>query len=231
MFTIEDIYNRLNAGTAGTKRSGAFTEPGAAPGSTMHTLDDLMNKAPVADGTGASPGDVLTGKPFWGLTSGSWGPRIGTMPSVGSQSFIPGAATQTISAGYHDGNGKVSGDANLVTGNIKAGTTIFGVTGKTEVVDTSAGNAGAGDLLSGKKAYVAGAEVTGTLQARTLSAATDTVEAGNYSAITLSAVDTDLATSNIRAGMSIFGVTGKAEVVDTSSGNATAINLTRGTKA
>ncbi len=41
MFTIEDIYNLLDTGAIPTKRSGAFTEPGAAPGDTGHTLDDL----------------------------------------------------------------------------------------------------------------------------------------------------------------------------------------------
>jgi hypothetical protein len=39
-YTLEDIYNSLNAGTAGTQRT--FTEPGVAPGTgTMHTLNDI----------------------------------------------------------------------------------------------------------------------------------------------------------------------------------------------
>jgi hypothetical protein len=45
MYTLEDIYNRLNANTQGTKRAGAFTEPSAAPGSTGHTLDQVYEKA------------------------------------------------------------------------------------------------------------------------------------------------------------------------------------------
>jgi hypothetical protein len=64
---------------------------------------------------------------------------------------------------------------------------------------------------------VAGATVTGTIATRTLSAANDTVAAGNYAATTLSAVDTDLAISNIKSGVNIFGVSGKTEVVDTTS--------------
>lgn len=45
MYTLTDIYNRLFDNTAGTKRSGAFAEPGAAPGSTGHTLDEIYNIA------------------------------------------------------------------------------------------------------------------------------------------------------------------------------------------
>ena len=45
MYTLEDIYNRLNSNTQATKRSGAFTEPSAAPGSTGHTLDQVYEKA------------------------------------------------------------------------------------------------------------------------------------------------------------------------------------------
>jgi hypothetical protein len=45
----------------------------------MHTLDEMMGKAPVVDdANGASVGDVVAGKTFWGLRSGEWGPRTGT---------------------------------------------------------------------------------------------------------------------------------------------------------
>jgi hypothetical protein len=45
MYTLEDVYNRLNDNTQATKRSGAFDEPDAAPGSTGHTLDQVYEKA------------------------------------------------------------------------------------------------------------------------------------------------------------------------------------------
>ena len=45
MYTLDDIYNRLNNNTTATKRSGAFTEPSATPGSTGHTLDQVYNLA------------------------------------------------------------------------------------------------------------------------------------------------------------------------------------------
>ncbi|HNV70042.1 MAG TPA: hypothetical protein PKO06_10105, partial [Candidatus Ozemobacteraceae bacterium] len=167
MFSIEAIYQRLLNGSTGDKRGGTpgtFKEPAGAPAGTSHTLNDVMGVAPVKDTVdGASPDQVLTGKKFWGLKDGAgWGAQIGQMANHGAMEFTPGAATQTIPQGYYDGNGKVRGDANLVTGNIKAGTTIFGVTGKTEVVDTTSGDATAEEILSGNKAWVGGVEVTGT---------------------------------------------------------------------
>ena len=99
-------------------------------------------------------------------------------------------------------------DADLATANIKSGTTIFGIAGAPNVVDTTSGDAVAGEILSGKKAWVDGAEVTGDITTQTLSDLNDTVAAGYYAATTLSTVDTDLAVGNIKEGVVIFGKTG-----------------------
>jgi hypothetical protein len=77
-YSLEDIYKRLDDGTAGSQST--FTEPGAGPGSTMHTLNDIMGKAPAKDDTnGATTADVANGKTFWGLTSGAWGLQTGQL--------------------------------------------------------------------------------------------------------------------------------------------------------
>jgi len=83
-YTLEDIYNRLDNGTAGTTSS--FTEPIAGPVSgTKHTLSEIMAKAPAVDDVnGAAVGDVLLGKTFWGRTSNGWGPLTGNSGSGGS---------------------------------------------------------------------------------------------------------------------------------------------------
>ncbi|MCP4351951.1 MAG: DUF1566 domain-containing protein [Desulfobacterales bacterium] len=98
MYTLDDIYNRLNSGTAGTKRSSVFTEPGSVPASTGYTLDQVMGAAPSVDGTnGAVASDVLNGKTFWGLTSGAWGQQTGTV-SVTAPDPAPVEKTgQTVS--------------------------------------------------------------------------------------------------------------------------------------
>jgi hypothetical protein len=84
MFTLEDIYNRLGTGAAGAKRLGPFVEPSSGPASTGHTLDEVMGLAPTVDDTdGTIPAEVVSGKTFWGLTSGNWGLKTGTMPNNG----------------------------------------------------------------------------------------------------------------------------------------------------
>ncbi|MCK4388645.1 MAG: DUF1566 domain-containing protein [Desulfobacterales bacterium] len=90
MYTIEDIYNRLNDGTAGSKRTGAFTEPDSGPTEgTGHTLDQVMEKAPCVDDTnGAGVADVASGKKFWGLTSVAWGLKTGTSAGGGGSAAV-----------------------------------------------------------------------------------------------------------------------------------------------
>lgn len=122
----------------------------------------------------AAVGDVLATKTFYNTNPQSQ--ATGTMTNNGTVSTdISAKATEvTIAQGYHSGSGKVkiaTAEQNkIITGNIKAGVTILGVAGKTEVVDTSSGDAVAGDILNGKKAWVDGSEVTGTLNKATITA-------------------------------------------------------------
>jgi len=87
MYTLEDLYNRLNSGAAGSKRVGAFAEPGAGPtAGTGHSLDDIMGLAPaIDDANGATSSHVISGKTFWGLTSAGWGLQTGTAFSAPPQ--------------------------------------------------------------------------------------------------------------------------------------------------
>lgn len=82
MYTLEDIYKRLNDGTAGSKQT--FTEPTAGPTTgTMHILNDIMDIAPSVDDTnGAKANQALSGKKFWELTTAGWGLQTGTAPVV-----------------------------------------------------------------------------------------------------------------------------------------------------
>ncbi len=82
MVTLEQIYDRLDTGAAGSKMTG-FTEPAAGPGATMHTLDEVMGAAPAVDASGALTTEVLSGKKYWGLTSGEWGLQTGSASAAG----------------------------------------------------------------------------------------------------------------------------------------------------
>jgi hypothetical protein len=76
------------------------------------------------------------------------------------------ATSDTVEQGFYAATTLHAVDADLATANIKAGVTIFGIEGKTEVVDTTeAGNpAAAGDIALGKIAFVNGAKITGTAE-------------------------------------------------------------------
>jgi hypothetical protein len=56
----------------------------------------------------------------------------------------------------------------------------------------------------------------GQIIKKTLSAANETVNAGIYDATTLSTVDADLASGNIKSGVTIFGKAGAATIKDVS---------------
>ena len=188
------------------------------------TLFGVPGKAEVVDTTtgDALAGELMAGKKAW--VDGS--EVTGTLPT---RTLTP--SNDVVSAGYYAATNLTQVDSDLVTGNIHQGKTLFGVGGKFEVVDTTTGDAIAGDIKTGKKAWVDGAEVTGTIQTRTLTPASDVVAEGFYAATNLTMVDADLATANIHAGITIFGVAGKNEVVDTTTGDALAGELMAGKKA
>jgi len=161
-YTIGDICNRLDSGTAGVQIP--FREPTIDPAPTGCTLNDIMSKAPVADNTsGALINEVLFGKTFWGLrTDGTWGLQTGTLASQ-----TPTDTTVAQPAGNYSAFNLSTVDTDLATGNVKSGVNIFGVIGTYtgiggNVQDTSSGNATAADIASGKKAWVNGVEITGT---------------------------------------------------------------------
>lgn len=97
MYKLEDIYNRLNDGTEGTKRTGAFTEPSSGPGNMGKTLNEVMDKAPVKDNTnGAEPSDVAAGKRYWGLKDGNWGLQTGSRYIDNGNGTVTDRSTELI---------------------------------------------------------------------------------------------------------------------------------------
>lgn len=84
MPTINGIYDRLATGAPSPARTGAFTEPNAAPSSSSHTLTEVLAKAPAADTiNGALSSDVKAGKTYWSLrTDSTWGLQAGTSPAA-----------------------------------------------------------------------------------------------------------------------------------------------------
>ncbi|RJQ33185.1 MAG: hypothetical protein C4562_01060, partial [Actinobacteria bacterium] len=161
----------------------------------------------------AQSGDVRAGKTF---SNASGNDNVGTLVDRGNGlSITPGTAIITIPAGIYNTDGGVAGDPDLVSANIKAGANIFGVAGKTEVVDTTEGVAPAAvaNILSGKKAFVNGALVTGNMTDRGAQVITPgtgniTIPAGYHNGAGYVVGDPDLIAANIKSGANIFGAAG-----------------------
>lgn len=163
------------------------------------------------------------------------------VPRKAAETITPGTENQTIAANqYLTGAQTIKGDGNLSAGNIKKGTSIFGVTGTLETgntgTDTSDATATAGDILYGETAYVRGEKVTGTIKsvsAATITPGTEnqTIASGQYlaGAQTIKG-DSSLIPENIKKGISIFGVGGTAEM-DTSDATAEAGDILKGKTA
>lgn len=101
--------------------------------------------------------------------------------------------------------------------------------GTAKFMDTSAGDAAAGDMLSGKKAYAGGQLVTGNIQSKAAATYTpgtsdQTIQAGQYlaGAQTISG-DTNLVSSNILKNVTIFGVTGNLALPSISQDSTTKV--------
>ena len=126
----------------------------------------------TTDGT-ATAAQILTGR-----TAYVAGEKVtGTMPKNSPAATVldTETASYTIPAGYHDGTGSVSLSLETKSATpTKAQQTIEPSEGKVlssvtvkaipaQYVDTSSGTAAAGDILTGKTAFVNGAAVTGSM--------------------------------------------------------------------
>lgn len=159
----------------------------------------------------AKPEDVLKDKTFSNRFENY---LIGTMPNNGQGSDITcGASDQTIASGYWSTANTVKGDADLVSGNIRSGVNIFGVTGTSL---QPSGTATAGDVLSGKTfSNNSGVDIAGTMpdngEGGTITPTTinQPIAKGYWSSANTVQGDQNLDQWNVRSGVTIFGVTGK----------------------
>ena len=211
------IYNTTNLSSVETDLSANNIKSGVSvfgiAGSTTVVDTALSN---------VTAGEMLAGKTAY--VAGSL--VTGTLP------------TQTLSAdsvnmtsGYYNSGNLQTIETGLTSANISTGVNLFGVVGTSVAVNTASANATAGQIISGYKAWVAGSELTGTLSNQTLTDATVVMNSGNYSAGNLALIDTDLSSVNIKSGVTIFGIAGNANVVDTQGATAVAADLLSGTTA
>ncbi len=95
------------------------------------------------------------------------------------------------------------------------------------------GDASSDDIRSGKTAIVNGSMKTGSMPIEKISDSTSTIYEGYYKETKLEKIDSDLNSDNIKTGVTIFGISGNANIIDSSSGNvdASADDLLIGKKA
>lgn len=187
---------------------------------------------PLPGDTGA--GDAVDSNILSGLEAWTKAGTLitGTMPT---QTLSPN--NDTVSAGYYNATTLSAIDTDLISANILSGKTIFGIAGKTEVVDTTEASVpiAVGTVLSGKKGFVNGALITGTMVNKvgtttviTPSTADQAIAQGYYSGVVGDGKvsgDANLVTGNIKSGITIFGVAGKTSVVDTADATAVASQI------
>lgn len=170
----------------------------------------------VPTGT-AQPSEVLVGETF--MNAG--GPQTGTMPNNGSLGTItPTTTNQSIPAGFTTG-GTVAGSPNLLAGNIRISTDIFGVIGTLDPGTQTGGDAVSANVLTGKTFTNDSGQQIGTMANRAGdTAALSSTVAGttlkllpsdgyrdgvdDYVTIT----DADFAASNIKKDVNVLGILG-----------------------
>jgi hypothetical protein len=190
--------------------------------------------ANTSDGT-AAVGDILSGKTAYvdgSKLTGTMTDRSGDTACV-SSSVDSTTLKLKASEGYRDGvnDNVIITDTDFAAANIKDAVNIFGIAGTYDHEATVPITAET--VLIGKKGRVNGATITGTMPNNAGDVAAVSAHMGattnlhmipatgytdgsdDASTIDLTTVDGDLVTGNIKSGITLFGVAGKAEVVDT----------------
>lgn len=120
--------------------NGSATAPNSISG-TSATVSTGTNTLTLTKTVSVTP-SVTAGYVSSGTAGNSSVSLTASVTTKAAATITPGTTNQTIASGtYLTGTQTISGDANLIAGNIKSGTSIFGVTGTYE----GSGDGGGGD--------------------------------------------------------------------------------------
>lgn len=167
-------YNLQSKSVTPTKKPQQVTPDGGYYGLSDVTVEAIPTQYQNTSSVTATAADVLTGKVIV-TADGSVTP--GTMANNGAVSKTLDATTKsyTVPAGYHSGTGSVSITTEEKTATpTKSPQDIAPTSGKVlakvvveaipaQYVDTKDATAAAGDILTGKSAYVGGAKIDGSM--------------------------------------------------------------------
>lgn len=116
----------------GSGDTGVVTAPSTITG-TSATVSTGTNTLTLTKTVSVTPDVTTPGYISRGTAGNSSVSLTASVTTKGAATITPGTANQTIASGtYLTGTQTINGDSNLVAGNIKSGTTIFGVTGTYE---------------------------------------------------------------------------------------------------
>ena len=201
----------------------------------------------------ATTADVRDGKTFH--AGKNLKPQVGTIKDCTTKNVKPGSTAQTIGKGvYLASDITIEGDSNLASANIKAGKSIFGISGDSNVIDTSDCNLDPESMLEGQKGGSKGQKVSGSIKTLTSSSfspsgstafdgasitgASQNSYAGVFSYKVCGYVQNkidiyiaNLISANIRAGIKIGGANGFIHGSFTQDATASAGDIIRGKTA
>lgn len=143
--------------------SGSATGPSSLSGSSATVSTGTNTITLTKTGVTTTP-TVSAGYVSSATASTATVALTASVTTKAAATITPGTTATEIAAGtYLTGKQTISGDADLVAGNIKSGVQIFGVTGSYSGLDTSDATATAADIVNGETAYVNGSKITGSL--------------------------------------------------------------------
>lgn len=239
-----------------------LTSAKLASGNTILGVAGSSNVVDTSAGT-ATAAQILSGKIAYvdgAKLTGTMANKTGTAEYTATAALdsTNSELEMTIPAtGYYSTSNKLKASFStiasllgLTSAKLASGNTILGVSGNSNVVDTSEGTASESQILSGQIAYVDGTKLTGTMSDKTatseytVTAVLDstnnelemTIPAEGYYSTSnkLKASFSSIATllgltsEKLASGNSILGVSGNSNIVDTSAGTATAAQILNG---
>lgn len=130
--TADAQYDALSSVTVNAMPSGSVTAPSSITG-TSASVSTGTNTLTLSKTISVTPNVTTAGYVSSGTAGNSSVSLTASVTTKGAATITPGTSNQTIASGtYLTGTQTISGDANLVAGNIKKNITIFNITGSYE---------------------------------------------------------------------------------------------------
>lgn len=135
--TVSGATVTVPAGFYASSASGTVSSGSASPAATISatgaTVSTSTNTLTLSKSVNNTP-QVTAGYVSSGTAGSSAVSLTASVTTKGATTFTPGTSNQTIASGtYLTGTQTISGDSNLVAGNIVSGKTIFGVAGSAQI--------------------------------------------------------------------------------------------------